>query len=91
MIVEARGEGPDGQPAEARWSLDATSNLGPYVPVLAPLALIRRMAGGWKPEPGAYPCSGVLTLGEFDRLFDQLGIGHCIEARPRPIPLAAAA
>ncbi len=76
MIVEAIGMGPNGDLATAKWTLDATTNLGPYVPVLAAFALIRRMARGWKPRPGAYPCSGVIPLYELERLLDEVGISH---------------
>jgi saccharopine dehydrogenase-like NADP-dependent oxidoreductase len=89
MTVEVSGIDAHGNEVFARWSLDATSNLGPYVPVLAPLALIERMASGWKPESGAYPCSGIVSLEEFDRLFDKLGIQHTTV--PTASPLRAAA
>ena len=90
MVVEAEGAGPDGAPASAKWTLDATTNLGPLVPIIPPLALIRRMRDGWKPEPGAYPCSGILTLSELESLLDELGIGHST-VRPTEAPLRAAA
>ena len=89
MIVEASGVGQDGQPATAKWTLDATANLGPYVPVVPALALIRRLRDGWKPEPGAYPCSGFLTLDELGRLLDELGVGHSATAEAADLLLAA--
>lgn len=76
MIVEARGLGARGEPVSATWMLDATTNLGPLVPIVPALALIRRLRDGWRPKPGAYPSSGVLTLDELESLLDELGIGH---------------
>jgi hypothetical protein len=76
MIVETSGADAGGEAVSAKWTLDATTNRGPYVPVLAALALIRRMRDGWKPKHGAYPCSGILTLTEFEQLLDSLGIRH---------------
>jgi NAD(P)-dependent dehydrogenase (short-subunit alcohol dehydrogenase family) len=90
MIVEAKGAGADGSAASARWSLDATTNLGPLVPIVPALALIRRLRDGWAPEAGAYPCSGILTLGELEALLDELGIGHTAAAAG-DLPLRAAA
>jgi len=89
MIVEASGVGQNGQPAIEKWTLDATANLGPYVPVIPALALIRRLRDGWKPEPGAYPCSGFLTLDGLGRLLDELGIDHSTTAEAADLLLAA--
>lgn len=87
MIIEAKGRGADGRPASAKWALDATANLGPFVPIVPALALIRRVRDGWKPERGAYPCSGVLALTELEALLDELGINHI--ASRAALPLAA--
>lgn len=84
MVVEANGQDGDGKAAKARWSLDATTNLGPYVPVLPALALIRRMRDGLKPEPGARPCSGILALEDLERLMDEIGIGHSVSPPMQP-------
>lgn len=76
MVVEAWGTGADGTARAARWTLDATANLGPNVPIIPALALMRRMRGGWTPPAGAYPCSGTVELGELAVLLGELGIGH---------------
>lgn len=82
MIVDVRGRSSGGGPIEASWQLNATTNLGPFVPVLGALALIRRAKDGRRLEPGAYPCSGIVTLAEFEVLLDALGIDHGVTARP---------
>jgi hypothetical protein len=90
MIVEAKGEGPAGDPATAKWMLDATTNLGPLVPVIPALGLVRRLCDGWKPEPGAYPCSGILDLDELSTILDVLGIAHTTAPVHQPGLQAAA-
>lgn len=78
MLVEVTGSG-----GTARWTLDASGNRGPYVPVLACVALLRR----WRdvpPPAGAGPCVGMLTLADFAADFADLGIvqrsaGHAFQ------------
>jgi saccharopine dehydrogenase-like NADP-dependent oxidoreductase len=89
MIVEASGIDGGGERVRAEWRLEACANRGPCVPVLAALALVRRMRDGWTPTPGAYPCSGILTLAEFDTLLDALGIDHSAAALPAELRAAA--
>jgi hypothetical protein len=92
MIVKASGLNADGEEASAAWHLDATGNRGPYVPVIAAQAMISRMAGGWRPERGAYPCSGLLSLDEFEPLLDALEIAHSsFPVQPAGQPLRVAA
>lgn len=90
MVVEAAGEGADGTAVAARWTLDAAANLGPFVPVIPTLALIRRVRDGWKPEPGAYACSGILNLAELEAVLDELGIQYTPGMPRRPALRAAA-
>jgi Saccharopine dehydrogenase NADP binding domain len=68
MIVRVEGSG-----GVASWTLDASGNRGPYVPVLAAVALLRK----WRsqlPQPGAHPCVGLLDLADFNADFDDLQI-----------------
>lgn len=52
-----------------QWTLIAEGDDGPYIPAMASAALIAKMAGGWRPAPGARPCVGELELADFERLF----------------------
>ncbi|WP_271438476.1 saccharopine dehydrogenase NADP-binding domain-containing protein [Pontixanthobacter luteolus] len=79
MIVSASGEDQMGRPINARWSLAASGNRGPFVPVLAALCMIRRFRDGWPPEPGAHVCAGLLCLSEFEDDMAKLGIVHRFE------------
>lgn len=90
MVVEAAGLDAAGKSIAAEWRLDAPANLGPFVPVVPALALLRRIRDGRKPEPGAYPCSGILQLDELEGLLHSLGIRTTL-LRPVEPPLRAAA
>jgi hypothetical protein len=74
MTVSAVGVDAAGRAAERRWVLKATGNRGPYVPVLATLAMIRRFCNNSPPEPGARACSGMLSLADFASDLAALGI-----------------
>lgn len=74
MIVEAEGVDGDGGLASVRWSLAANGNRGPYVPVLATVAVLRRLRNGHGAEPGAMPCVGIVSLAEFENDFGTLEI-----------------
>jgi hypothetical protein len=74
MLVEASGADASRATARSSWRLNADANRGPYVPVLAGVALARRWRDGGKPEAGASACSGILTLDEFEQDFAALGI-----------------
>ncbi|MDO9369424.1 MAG: saccharopine dehydrogenase NADP-binding domain-containing protein [Sphingopyxis sp.] len=74
MDVIVTGSDGAGRPARAQWTLRADGNRGPYVPVLATLAMLRRFRGGRAPEPGARVCAGMLTLAESEGDFAALGI-----------------
>lgn len=72
MVVAAHGP-----QFTARWTLDASGNRGPYVPVLPCVALLRKWRGT-SPKPGATQCVGMLNLADFDADFDDLGIVRTI-------------
>ena len=74
MTVSANGVDADGAPITRRWVLEADANRGPYVPVLAALAMIRRRRDVGREEPGARACSGILSLADFDGDFERLGM-----------------
>ena len=74
MTVRVRGTDASGVERNRLAVLHADANRGPNVPILAVVALIRRMRDGEVFTPGAYPCSGLLELGDFMPLLDELGI-----------------
>ena len=75
MHVVAEGTDAAGAPMRAQWTLRADGNRGPYVPVLATLAMLRRYRDGRRPAPGAQVCAGMLTLSAFADDFAALEIG----------------
>lgn len=84
MVVEATsGE-------EKRvWRLNADANRGPYVPVLAAVAIVRKWREGGRPVAGAYVCSGLLTMQEFEADFDALGMATLVEEQVRGVQALA--
>jgi hypothetical protein len=74
MDVIVTGIDGAGRPTRAQWTLSANGNRGPYVPVLAALAMLRRFRDGRAPDPGARVCAGMLTLAESQGDFAELGI-----------------
>jgi saccharopine dehydrogenase-like NADP-dependent oxidoreductase len=83
MVVEAKGLDADGEPAWSRWRLDANANRGPYVPVLAAVAMARHWRDGMRPDAGAHVCSGMIGLQDFQSDFDALGIEAGVETMGR--------
>lgn len=81
MTVEVKGTDGAGGPVSARWSLAADTNRGPYVPVLATVAVLRRFRDSSGVEPGARPCVGLLMLEDFERVFASLGIKTTVMRR----------
>jgi hypothetical protein len=65
MYVVVEGMCADGAPKRREWQLIAEANHGPYVPVLAATALIRRLANGREMPRGARPCIGLVLLDQF--------------------------
>ncbi|MXO90615.1 saccharopine dehydrogenase family protein [Pontixanthobacter aquaemixtae] len=74
MTVRVSGVDGKGHAQTRSWVLNADANRGPNVPVLAAVALIRRLARGETLPEGASACSGMLSLEDFSDLFAQLEI-----------------
>ena len=66
MYVRVLGHNSQGRAAQRSWYLIAERGEGPYVPTLAAIALLDRMAAGYTPPAGAQACVGVLTLADFE-------------------------
>lgn len=84
MTVRALGEDANGKAVERCWVLHADSNRGPYVPVLAALALIRRFRDGCGPPAGAHVCAGMLAFDDFASDMATLGMAHWMEGEDGP-------
>ncbi len=90
MEIIVEGKNAADRPSRARWTLRADGNRGPYVPVLAALAMLRRFRDGRAPAPGARACAGMLTLGEFARDLAALEITAAAAPPNAPAPAASA-
>ena len=66
MHIHLAGTGIGGAPRELTWYLVAEHNHGPEIPCTPALVLARKLARDEMATTGAYPCLGLVTLGEFD-------------------------
>lgn len=73
MHVNVQGLDRSGSKVTRTWQLVATKGHGPYVPVLAAAAFVRKVQAGAL-SPGAYPCVGLLDLEDFTREMEGLSI-----------------
>ena len=67
---------------EAAWRLNADANRGPYVPVLAAVALVRRLRDAGRLTAGARTASGLFTLDDFAADFSDLNIATVTKMEP---------
>jgi hypothetical protein len=74
MFVAVVGVAGDGRPMAKSWHLVAEGDDGPFIPAMATEAIIRGWLDGRKPEPGARPAAGELTLADFAPLFSRFAI-----------------
>lgn len=74
MVVEAEGQGPTGEPRQARWSLAAEGGAGPDVPVAAAAAVLRGLMEGRIGARGARACVGLVDLEAIVREVSHLAI-----------------
>lgn len=92
MEVVAEGVDAGGAPVRARWVLVAAGGDGPVVPTLPALAVLRALAAGSGPRPGARPCVGHLDLAAVEREFGHYRIDTSVHVeRGGAEPLMAAA
>ena len=74
MTIAVAGLDSSGQPARAMWALKADANRGPYVPVLAAVAMARKFRDGTLTFCGAAACVGMLDYRDFQADFGRLAI-----------------
>lgn len=77
-------------PVERRWTLIAEQGDGPEIPTLAAELVARKLLAG-KIEAGAVDAGGLLSLDEFQPLFDKLHLHHGISEKPLAAPVYARA
>ncbi len=64
MLVDVPGRDANGRAVTRRWRLLAEAGDGPWIPALASVALVRKLARGGVTTRGAVPCVGLLTREE---------------------------
>lgn len=81
MSIRMSGTDLDGDPLMLHWQLVAPDNLGPEIPCLAAILLALRLCRAGPPVVGARPCTGLLTLAEFQPEFDRRGLHSLLSER----------
>ena len=77
MFVSLSGRDNKNQKTNIVWTLIADSGHGPYIPVIAPVVLAKRMTKGQTIKPGARPCFEEFSLQEFKDGVADLDISFC--------------
>ena len=73
MFIELVGQEHNGSPKTIKWQLVAEDGVGPNVPIISALILIRKIAEN-KLEAGAQACMGLFDLDEFFEIADRWSI-----------------
>ena len=81
MFISAEGT-RDGAQITASWHLLAEGDAGPLIPSMAVACLLRDMAAGKTPPPGARPATRDLSLADYRKLFEQHGIRDGFREKP---------
>ena len=89
MFVRAAGLDRDGRRITSSWDLIAEGDDGPFIPVIAVEALVRRLLEGIRPQSGARPAAGELSLADFEAAFRRFKItsGIRLDYEEEPLPL----
>ncbi|MBY3589249.1 DUF4166 domain-containing protein [Rhizobium bangladeshense] len=89
MFVRLGGLDHEGRRLTADWSVIAEGDDGPFIPVLGVEALVRRLLDGQRPESGARPAAGELSLADFEAAFSRFSItsGIRLDYQEEPQPL----
>lgn len=77
MRVFITGLDKANNPKKILWSLYAPHGIGPYIPTLSTIIVVKKLLQSDSPiNSGASPCVGLLSLDDFTSYFDSLGIYH---------------
>lgn len=88
MFIRARGVA-NGEERVRSWHLLAEGDDGPFIPSMAIEAVIRKLIGGIRPEPGARSGTNALELSDYEPLFRERSIftGFRHDDDERDLPL----
>ncbi|WP_256657350.1 saccharopine dehydrogenase family protein [Pseudomonas sp. 2FE] len=79
MMVKISGTRLDGTPGNCTWHLTAPDRHGPEIPCMAALLVTRKLVKSELNLTGAFACTGLLELDEFEPEFRRWGITTEIE------------
>lgn len=84
MVVRVAGVDASGLDARRAWHIAAGNDHGPEIPCMAAILLARRLARGPRLPTGAFACTGLLELAEFEPEFARWGMTTDINEEPIP-------
>ncbi|EJZ20558.1 DUF4166 domain-containing protein [Rhizobium sp. Pop5] len=89
MFVRLGGLDRQGRKLNCGWHLVAEGDDGPFIPVIGVEALVRRLLEGRRPENGARPAAGELSLADFEAAFRRFSItsGIRLDREEEALPL----
>ncbi len=74
MQVLIKGVDRNGKQKSLTWSLYADNGIGPYIPTISTIILVKKLIAGNIHQVGALPCLGLYRLEEFDKYVEELDI-----------------
>ena len=81
MRVRLEGVRRDGTRGVHEWTLVARQGHGPEIPCLPAVAIARKLARGETFAAGARPCTGMMSLDDFDRAAEPFDIAWRVDER----------
>jgi len=79
MCIRLNGNNTSGNRRTLIWKLVAPNGVGPHIPTISTIILIKKILNRELTKPMATPCLGMYNLGEFSNMTEQLGIYQKVE------------
>lgn len=74
IVIKGTKAGDPDDIVERCWFVVARDGDGPHIPTVPAIVLAKRIADGETPDPGAYPCLGLLNLDEYLEELTELNV-----------------
>ena len=74
MQVKINGQSLVGKAKEIVWDLHADNGVGPYIPTIPTIILVKKLIENDIPQLGALPCLGLYHLDEFESYIQEMDI-----------------
>ena len=74
MQVKITGLSKNGKNKQVIWNLFADNGIGPYIPTISTIILVKKLIVGDIQQVGALPCLGLYQLEEFENYIEEMDI-----------------